>query len=255
MPALSDQWSLATLRGRVRTELLDPSGKWWSDSELNGYIDEWQVELQSKFEFVWNTATLTTALATVTLSNVATDMLRLDAIYYTPGTSTITTGTLTNTFTDTSIRRLSPRSILDLDTIQRDWRILTTATGFHPEISYQNDPFEVSFWPPPPSAGTFTFEYPVLLNTMSGTDTATMQIPAWTRYSVMPFCCYKAFKRFGPNQDIPKAMRRKAQFERMFKKYRRFYDNYFPARPEMLRPGRKYAGDILIPRQHNLQVP
>ena len=251
MPALFDQWTLNQLVGRVQTELLDPSSKWWSVAEIQGYLDEWQVELQSKFEFVWNTATITTALATVTLSNVATDILRLDAIYYTPGTSTTSTGT----FTDTSIRRLSPRSILDLDTIQRNWRALTTATGFHPEVSYQNDPYSVSFWPPPPQAGTFTFEYPVLLNTMSGTDTATMQIPAWTRYSAAPYACYKAFKRFGPNQDLPKAIRRKAQFERMFKKYRRFYDNYFPARAEMLRPGRRYAGDILIPRQHNLQVP
>lgn len=246
-----DQWTLAQLRGRVQTELLDPSNKWWSVSELDGYIDEWQVELQSKYEFVWNTATVSSGSATLTLSNVASDILRLDAIYFTPGTWTNSIGT----YTDTSIRRLSPRGLIDLDVMQRDWRAVTTLTGLWPEISYQNDPFEVSFWPPPPTAGTYIFEYPVLLTTLSGTDTATMQIPAWTRYSAAPFACYKAFKRFGPNQDLPKAARRKAQFERLFKKYRRFYDNYFPERAEMLRPGRRYTGDILIPRQHNLQVP
>lgn len=249
--ALYDQWNLTTLLARCRTELLDPSGKWWSDSELEGYIDECQVELQSHFEFVWGSATITTALSTLTLSNVATNILRLDAIYYTPGTWTNSIGT----YTDTSIRRLSPRSLIDLDTIQRDWRAISTSTGIHPEVAYQNDPFQVSFWPPPPIAGTYVFEYPILLNTMSGTLTATMQIPAWTRYAFMPFVCYKALKRFGPNQDIPKALRRKAQYDRMHKKFRRFYDNYFPEKAEMLRPGRRWAADILIPRQHNLQVP
>lgn len=250
--ALSDQWNLTTLLARCRTELLDPNGKWWTDSELEGYIDEWQQELQSKFEFVWGSATVLTALATLTLSNVASNILRLDAIYYTAGTFALPSGT----FTNTSIRRLSPRSLIDLDVLQRDWRAITTNPAQMPEVAYQNSPYEVSFWPPPGlGTGTYVFEYPVLMTTMSGSLAAVMQIPAWTRYSVMPFVCYKAFKRFGPNQDIPKAIRRKAQYDKMVKKYRRFYDNYFPERAEMLRPGRRWASNILQPRQSNLQVP
>lgn len=247
--ALSDQWTLADLTAVARRELLDPNATWWSDTEIQGYLNEWQQQLQSQFDFVWATNTVITTVSTFTLGTFTPPMMRLDAIYYTPGTTTTVNGTFTNTL----ICRLSPRSLIDLDVLQRDWRALGTVVGYHPQVSYQYDVFTVSVWPENSALGTFVFEYPVLLTMTASTD--PIQIPAWTRYSAAPFVCYKAFKRFGPNQDIPKAQRRLTQFNRQVRQYRKFYDNYFPERAEMLRPGRKYAGNILVPRQNNLQVP
>lgn len=239
-------WTLLQIRQSVRRELLDLTGQWWNDTEINQYINDWQNVLQSQFEFVWSRVQLTNALSTITLTTaVATDILRLDAIYFWPGTGTWGT--------DTSTRRLSPRSKLDLDILQMDWRNVTTNTGNQPEVCYQDDIYTVSFWPPPPGTGTYLFEYPTLL-TMTA-DQQTMQVPCWTRYSALAYCSYRAYGRFGPNQDLRKAQRYKRRFEMQLRKIRKIYDAYMPEKAEMLRPGRKYMGNILIPRANNLQIP
>ncbi len=250
--ALSDKYTLNQLRAVVRRDLFDPAGKWWSNDELNKYINEWQELLQTQYEFVWSTATITqtststtTATATTfTLTNVASNMMRLDAIYLTSNTDTVTV-------------RLSPRSIQDIDTLQRDWRSVLPAPGVPPDIAYQLDAFTFGVFPPPVCTMTYQFEYPDLLTmthttTVVGTTTTvvdgTMAIPAWTRYSVVPYVRWRAFSRFGPNQDVKKAMRAKAAWERQKKWIRRNWDGYLPEKAEMLRPGRRWAGRILRSR-------
>ena len=231
-------WNLCQLNTFARIELADPTARWWTDTEINQYINDWQDLLNHHFEFVWGTATITNTSSTILLTAVATDIQRLDAIYFSPGG------------TDTSTKRLSPRSLIDLDIIQQDWRAVTTSTGNQPSVSYQYDSFSVSFWPPPPSAGTYVFEYPKL--TTLGSCSATMVVPPWTRYSGISYVCYRAFGRAGVNQNLQKALRYKGQWERDIRRFRRTYDNFFPEKAEMLRPGRKYNIAILAPRRNNL---
>jgi hypothetical protein len=256
--ALSDPWTLTQLRQAVRRELLDyitytntigtapvlTTGKWWSDSELNQYLNDWQNVLQNQFEFCWSTATLTFTDTTTefAIATAAPAAMRLDAIYYTPGGANTSTG------------RLSPRSLADLDTYQRNWRGTAAAAGIDPVIVYQNNAAVVDFWPPPNGTGTAFFEYPQQLNITStvtatvGTNTWTdgiMSVPAWTKYSAISYCCYRAYARFSPNQDLNKALRRRKQWERWLRQSRWIYDGYFPDKAEVLRPGRKWAGQVL----------
>lgn len=189
---------------------------------------------------IWNAQTQTwdsligTAVATATLTNISTNIMRVDAIYFTPGG------------TDTSTSRLPCRDKLDIDAMARDWR---TSTDLYPVLWYQDDTLTVSFWPfSPLGTGTYIFEYPVLTTFTSTSD--PMVIPAWTRYDCVAYVAYRALSRFGPNQDLPKAFRYRRKHERNLKRYRKYFDAYFPEKAEMLRPGRKYAGNILVPRQH-----
>lgn len=232
--ALSDLWTLAQLDSAVRLELGDPNAKWWTETEIQKYLNDWQELLQTQFEFAWNTATITNSAVTVTLASFAPDMMRLDAIYYTPGG------------TDTWTGRLSPRTLIDLDFLQQDWRAVTTATGNQPEIAYQYDSLTVSFWPPPPQLGTYIFEYPVTAT--FSTTTSTTIVPAWCRYSAINYCCYRAFARAGPNQNTQKAQRYKRLWEIDLRRIRNFFNAYFPEKAEMLRPGRKWNSNILRPR-------
>lgn len=234
--ALSDRWTLNQIRSTIRRELLDPTGRWWSNDELNQYINDWQSQLQTQFEFVWTTATLTfTATDTsYTLTSVAPNALRMSDVYYCAGG------------TDTSTGRLSPRSLADLDTLQRDWRNVTAGDAQGPTIVYQNNAQTICFWPPPLGTGTAYFEYPVV--TTMTTGTSTMQIPPWTKYSVVPYCRYRAYSRFGPNQDLNKAIRARKNWDKQKRLIRRFWDAYFPDKSEMLRPGRKWAGQVLRTR-------
>ncbi len=224
--AFSDQWTLSELRTSVRRTLADPSGRFWSDAELNTYINEWQSNLQHHYEFVWNTATVTTSLSTLTLTNIATDIGRVDAVYW-------------NEY------RLNARSRQNIEDIVREWRA-SIAGGVTPKAVYQTDPRTISIWPPQSTAGTLIFEYPI--STVLNHDTDRMSIPAWTKYSVRNYVAWKCYLREGPANSPNKAVRYKVRFDNNVKRIRTIWDNYFPSKALRLQPAASYEYDILLAR-------
>jgi hypothetical protein len=125
-----------------------------------------------------------------------------------------------------------PRTKQDLNVLIRDWRYVLP--GDPPLVVYQDDINDIVLWPPPANAGTVIAEYPQKLT--FSTDTSTMQIPAWTKYSARDYCAYRAYLRTGPRQDIQKALTYKAAWTRAIYRYRRQWDNYFPERAPSLKP-------------------
>jgi len=236
--SLADKWTRAELRVLARNELMDPNAKWFTDAEINTYLDEWQMRLQEWFEFVWGTATASvTAVGTVINSNglaipastasillntYVPDAMRVDAFYWISSTDT----------TSNKGVRVVPRTKQDLNVLIRDWRYVLPADP--PLVIYQDDITDIVLWPPPANAGTLIAEYPKKM--CFGTDTQTMQIPAWTKYSASYYCAYRAFLRTGPRQDVQRAMSYKAIWQRYIYRYRRQWDNYFPERYTQLKP-------------------
>lgn len=233
---LSSQWTLSQLRTAVREEVLDPLGTkpWsWTDSELNTYINWWQEELQKEREFVFGTATATVSASTGTLTftSFATDILRLDGIWgYFP---TLSTNTV----------RLTPQTVYELNRLKREWR---SATVNFPIVAYQEDYNTVSFFPAPSVAGTFTFEYPMAMTTMTA-DGQFMQQPAFTKYSVINFVAKRCYRRHGPNQDIQKAAKYENLWKQDLNQFRLIRDAYQPEKFLSLRPGGVYERQILQP--------
>lgn len=232
-------WTLASCTQAVQREILDPNNQWWTQTELAQYVNDWQSTMQSQFEFVWGTATVSSSAGTLTLTNIDPNMLRLDSIFLYPGTGPWGT--------DTATRRLVGRTRIDLDERMLTWSQVTTNTGLLPDSAWQDDIYTVSFFPPPPGTCTYIFEYPVLTTLVNPTD--VIAVPCWTRYSVIQYCAMRCYARFGPNQDLPKAARRKRRWGMCLRKFRKVYDAYIPQGNEMLRPGRRYAGRILTSRQ------
>lgn len=224
--AFTDRWTLYDLRTSARRVLADPNGRFWSNTELNNYIVEWQANLQDQFEFTWNTATITSALSTHTISNIASDIMRLDAIYWNEW-------------------RLNARSKQNLEDIVREWRAAITGAS-NPRAVYQNDHRTFGLWPPPGSAGTLVLEYPI--EATFTTDTDTMSIPAWTRYNCKDYVAYKAYLREGPANSPVKAMRYKQRWESGVKRIRTIWDNYFPGKALRLQPASSYEYDIILAR-------
>lgn len=222
---LTDKWTRAQIRTAVQRELADPNAKWWPVAELNNYIEQWQSRLQDKLELVWGsaTATVTTSTSTLTLTAVATDILRLDAIYW-------------------NDKRLVMKTKGELDVIQKDWR---GEPANLPIIYYQDNLDTVTLWPVPSTTGTAVFEYPKALT--FSTDTSTMGLPAFTRYSAIDYCLYRTYLRHGPNQDINKAMRKKKKWVEAFRKFLTIQQAAFPQKFLALRPGGKYEKDLLEP--------
>lgn len=239
--ALSDKWTRLQLRTLCRRELMDSGSKWFTDVEINQYLDEHQSRLQDFFgnEFVWGTASATVAAvgtttsstgvlipagtASIALNTYAPSMLRCDAFYWISST---------NTGTDTHGVRLAPRTKQDLNILIRDWRYVLPADP--PLVVYQDDITNIVLWPPPANMGTLLAEFPII--TTYATDTDTMQIPAWTKYSAAHYVAYRAYLRHGPRQDIQKAMVYKAVWNRHLLHFRWMYDNYFPERYPQLKP-------------------
>ncbi len=142
--------------------------------------------------------------------------------------------------------RLVPRNKTDLDVAQRDWRAAPSRDV--PVVVYQDDPSTISFWPEPTTAlGTVIIEYPVS-PLLLATDTATMQIPAFCRYSVRHYVAYRAHMRFSAMQNLAKAARYKRLWERDHQRISKIWQSFQPDRAEMLRPGGKFNADILNPR-------
>lgn len=224
--AISDLWSQATIRSACQRELLDPSARFWSTTELDGYIDDWQAELQDKFEFVWGSSTqVLTNTSTILINMISPDMSRLDAVYY-------------------NNRRLPGRSIQDLEEISRQWAA-TSNTDPEPVLAYQNDSQDVVLWPPVVGTGTVELEYPVLTTFTATTD--LMVIPAWTKYSAINYVAMKALLRDGPGNSPTKALRYKKQWDNNLKKFRLIWDKYFPYRSPRLKPATTYEERIINP--------
>jgi hypothetical protein len=224
--ALSDRWTREQLRSAVRRELMDPNNTFWTDTELNLYLDDWQQEVQEELEFVWGTATLTTTDSTFALTDLGTNILRPDHFIW-------------------NNVRLSPRSKNDLDAWRPYWREADPAS---PYVCYEVDSGTYGLWPPPDSAGTLSVEYPRILTFSS--DIAPMDLPAWTRYSAINYCTYRAYERYGPNHDLNRAYRRKSKFLRQVARYKNIKAQFFPDKPLSLRPGGPYESQILNPKPY-----
>lgn len=223
--ALSDKFTRSQIRSALRRELMDPNGRWWGDSELNGYIDRWQDRVNAQLEFIWGSATTThTNTATVGTSAIASDIERIDQIYF-------------------NDRRLVFKSKEELELLDRDWRGFATTTS--PPVVYEDDIENLAFWPP--ATGTYTLATYYVKELSFAADTSTQALPAWTRYSAIPYCAFRAFNRRGPNHNTNKALRYKRIFDDQLQRYGVRKRNFFPKRSYALKPGDPYAADIVDP--------
>lgn len=223
MALLNTKFTRADLRGIIRREIMDTGTRWWTDTELNGYIDDWQTSIQDDMELVWGTALATSIASNLTLDTLGGGILRVDAVYW-------------------NDKRLVPRTKEELDIINQDWRNALPGT---PIVCYQDDSQSFSFYPAPDVIGTVLIHFPRILSFV--TDTSTMEIPAWAKYSIKNYGTHRAYLRAGPNQDINKSLKRLKKFKTTVNQYKDLYGNYFPDRYPSLRPGSKYEAAILSP--------
>lgn len=221
---ISDKWTLGSHITAARQELVDPNGKWWTDTELTYYINDWQQDVQNLYELVWGSATITTSTDTITLTAVATDIFRLDAVYW-------------------NNVRLTPKDKTGLDNFRRDWR---GVTGPDPVVTYQGDINSVSLYPAPIGTGTLIFEYPLLPITLAS-STDTSPLPGWVKYSSINYSAMKAYRRAGPRQDVNRAQMYKTLVQRDFNEIRLMKDAYQPEKFLTFRPATKYEREVLQP--------
>jgi len=231
--ALYDRWTRAQFRAAVRRELMDTGGQWWTDTELNSYLDHWQDQVQDALEFSWGTATTVvgSATSTVTFTDIATDILRPGFVFW-------------------DNKQLSPLTVEELNIVKREWRAGTAA---RPGAFYVQNLQEFVLWPIPSSSGTLRVEYP--LSMTFAADTSTSELPPWTRYSAIDYCAFRAYLRAGPNQDLDKAAVYKGQFNLKMLEYEDWKRQYMPYRYGQLRPPTAFEVRLVDPDRGGLNVP
>ena len=225
--ALTDRWTRSQYRSLVRRELMDASGTWWTDTEINDYLNSWQDHVQDDIEFTMGSATLNvdTGTSTVTMTDIDTDIMRPSIVLW-------------------NAKELSPMTVQELDVYRRDWRLTVDAL---PKVWVQNQLSEIILWPGVGTAGTLTTEYP--LSMTFATDNSTSGLPPWTRYSAKDYCCFRSFLRVGPNQNLNKAAIYKSKFNQAIKYFMEWKKQYLPERYGMLQPGTEYERRLVDPVQ------
>ena len=212
---------------------MDTNGEWWTDAELNSYLDHWQDQVQDSLEFSWGTATTTVGsnTSTVTFTVVATDILRPGFVFW-------------------DNKQLSPVTTQELNIIKREWRLGTSA---RPGAFYVNNLNELVLWPTPGSPGVLRMEYPLSMTFAS--DTSTSELPPWTRYSAVDYCAFRAYLRNGPNQDLNKAYVYKGQFNLKMLEYEDWKRQYMPQRYGQIRPATDFEVRLVDPDRGSLNLP
>lgn len=259
-------WSRSDFKSVIRREMMDTSTRWFSDNELNYYLDQWLQEIQQEFEFTWGISTLT--IGTVTSSQTTTIVTSTGTITYkTPpqlriGTASMVPSMLRNEAVYYNGFRLAGRNLQDLEVGNPTWRGdlgngTSSPSDTNPYV-YDTpraavmypDSQSILIWPcPPPPTGTlsnvFVFEYPV--NLVFGSDAGTSGLPVWTQWCAKSWVCMKLYQRPGPINDARKAARYRAQYERARLRVRRMWDSFMPERYRRLQPGQHYEWEILTP--------
>jgi hypothetical protein len=211
---------------------MDAAGNWWTDTELNSYLDDWQDHVQDDLEFTMGTATasLGTGTSTITLTDVASDIMR-------PGIVTWES------------KELSPMTEQELDVYRRDWRLYADEL---PRAFYQNRMREIVLWPGVGTAGTLGMEYP--LKMAFAADTSTSELPPWVRYSAKDYCGFRAYLRYGPNHSLNKAAVYKKRFNLDMKYFLEWKHQYLPERYGLLQPGTDYERKLVDPIEGGADV-
>ena len=225
--ALSDRYTQLQLRQICQRELMDTSARWWTTAELDAYIETAQDIIQTEVEMVYGTASATVTASIINTTDIAADIMRLDSIYW-------------------NNQRLVVRSEGEMDQLGWEWRA-TTELGPGVAVKIDEDTFRL--WPPTSTSGVLYMEYPIL--TTFSTTTSTMQLPAWTKYVIPDYVCYRAYLRDGANNSLQCALRRKARFYNGLDDIKNTWQTYLPQKYPSLTPASTYEYDILLARRRS----
>ena len=255
-------WTRGDFKSVIRREMMDTGTRWWTDGDLNYWLDSWLQDLQQEFEFVWAINTLTIGTVTSSQTNTVGTLTTTNPPQLVISTSTFTPGMLRNEAVYYNGFRLSGRLLQDLEVGDPVWRG-DLGNGAPPPsdtnpyvydtpraaVMYP-DSQSILIWPcPPPPTGTlsnvFVFEYPAVLTFPN--DASPSGLPVWTQWCGKPYVCWKLYQRPGPINDPKKAARYKAQYMRAKLRVRRMWDNFLPERYRVLKPGQHYEWEILTP--------
>ena len=197
--------------------------RWWTDDELNQYLDEWVQDLSRQFGMLSTDSSVVVGSATATITKPV-GLLSIDYVTW-------------------DNKRLLPTTRLLMDEQHPNWENETAITSAVPAQIVQIDANTMRFYPLPGITGTAVMSGPRDISLAS--DITVCTLPPWMQFSARLFVAAMAYMRSGPNQDLRKAGRYKARYIRTKKFFRQMLDARFAAYGPRLKPGGAYEGAIM----------
>jgi hypothetical protein len=220
------------LLGYSRDELMDPAGLIWSDTTLELFIDDWQVDICNWIEpnKILVQQTLTGGATTLQMPQ---NFGRLGEMTY---------------MVDGLEVRLPVVSKEWLDANQRWWRWCLADT---PSCAYFDRPEVVILWP------YLTGSIPVPVNFYYYPKPIGDQsyiVPVWAQFSCQYYVAYRAYMSQGPRHDVQKAAGYKSLYEHAKAWMFRMRDHHWPRRAWSLKGPTRFEKELGTPSTYAKEI-
>jgi len=199
--------TVATMLTSIRRQLADATGRWWSDAQLIDYLEDWQTDLNNKYEFSVGTATTTMSGASVTLPSDCQRVLWV-------------IGSSTNGVPYT----IPPTSESVLSRVSSEWRF---EWGYEPGAWVQTTDTALEVWPAQLGPTELRIEYTKKF--YLPTTTSTIGVPAYCIWHGVAEVMRRAYLALGPNYDLNRSLRWKARASRWDAKISRIQNSRWGA--------------------------
>lgn len=223
------------LREMCERDLMDTSNFWWTDAELNNYLDDWQKRVQREHLLTWGTSTLTSVgTSTFAITDFASDVMRPGRLVWEGVT-------------------LIPKTQEELQSLDPLWRLRNVST--RPTVVYQENLDTITVWPNVSGTVTSTIalEYPK--EPSFAGDATPMILPGFTKYSAKNYVGFRSYLRRGPNYDTRKASMYRDSFYEDLERYGIIKRRYLPRHFYTLKPGGSYEKRLSDPVQELIPSP
>ena len=182
----------AQMLASVRRQLADPNGRWWSDAQLIGYLEDWQTDLNNTYEFSVGTSTVTATSSSVPVPEECQRILWV-------------------TTTDTTGRRytLAPTSESVLSRVSSEWRF---EWGYEVGGWVQTTSTDIRVWPAQLTAREYEIEYAKKFYLPS--SATQIGVPAYCQWHGVCEVMRRAYLSLGPNYDLKRSLRWKARADK-----------------------------------------
>lgn len=203
------QQTLAMLRNRLRLRLGDTSGRGWSDTELNTYINEGARDVTRRAETNMTSDTVSVSSGVGLVTGLPEGILRIYRAEW-----------------QTSDGRRVPLDYRDINNMDAIWWDSQNRTQSQPVyFCTQGYPpvLKVQLYPVPSESGTLRVFFYALAPEAT-TDSDTIEVPDGWEDTVMDYAEYRAFRRDGDNRWTTALAAYEGNVQSMIERTRRYVE-------------------------------
>lgn len=190
--------TLAQLRTAIRLQIDEPTARFWTDADLNQWINDGLKDIARRTETIQSYNTSVSAVVGTAKYAFPTDLIRVHRVEFTP------TGQTTTYTLEAKTQDEMDRIWFGDQTSQSSYPSYFMIWGFPGGTGTMEHKFQV--WPVPSQTGTFNIYYYRVPTALSA-DGDVAQVPSGWEDLLTFYCMYRALlKKLDPTFQAAKAL-------------------------------------------------